>query len=514
MKPFSAPVEDILFSLDHVARAGRLPDWDSGFAAEILTHFAGFAEHEIAPLDGPGDRQGCRIENGRVQMPDGFAECYARYVEQGWHALSLPEAQGGQGLSGPLHGAVSEIFSGACHALQMITGLVPGAARTLERFGTPDQIAAHMPALASGAALATMCLTEGAAGSDLSGIRTRATRHGDGWQITGSKIFISGGDQPLSNHILHLVLARTGAAEDGVRGLSLFLCRNGGDFGPNGITVTRIEEKMGLHASPTCQLAFDAAPAERLGADGEGLKAMFTMMNHARLDVALQGVAHAARASDIARAYAAERKQGRRADGSPAVLSDHADVARMLDQQRFLTLGARAMCHLALVELERGTGPDLVEFLTPLCKIYGTEAGIRAADLGIQILGGYGYLSEYRVEQTYRDARITAIYEGTNGIHALALVTRLLKMENATASFAALLNDLAPDGRLKNDVAAWQELCAGVAQSPDPAAQAHRFVKATLALFERAIWQRIILAAPCHSAPEELMRLAHHAGAD
>jgi 3-(methylthio)propanoyl-CoA dehydrogenase len=507
MTPFRAPVDDILFSLKHLAGAGDLPDWEEDLAAEILGHFAGFAEAEIAPLDGPGDRQGCRLQAGRVQMPDGFRAAYDSYVAQGWHALSLPEAQGGQGLNGVLQGAVSEIFAGACHALQMVTGLVPGAARTLLRFCTPDQIARHLPDLASGAALATMCLTEPGAGSDLSAIRCRARRR-DGtpdWQIDGEKIFISGGDQDLSEEILHLVLARSNAAE-GVRGLSLFLCRNGGARGPNGITVTRIEEKMGLHASPTCQLAFDAAPAELIGAEGEGLRAMFTMMNHARLDVALQGVAHAARASDIARAYAAERRQGRRADGTPAVLADHADVRRMLDAQRRLTLTARAMCHLALVELERGARPALVEFLTPLCKIYGTEAGIRSADLGIQILGGYGYLAEYRVEQCYRDARITAIYEGTNGIHAQTLATRLLRMPGAVEGFVALIGELDAAGTLSTELADWQALVEATRAAVEPEAQG--FAAATFALFERAIWQRIATHADQHPESAEILRLA------
>lgn len=499
MTPFSAPVDDILASLIHVAGAERLPDWDSEMAREILGHFAEFAEGEIAPLDAQGDRQGCRIEGGRVRMPDGFKQAYAAYVAQGWHGVSLPEAQGGMGLSPLLNSALSEVFSGACHALQMVTGLVPGAARVLARFGTPDQIARHMPALASGAALATMCLTEPDAGSDLSAIRTRATRTVDGWRIDGEKIFISGGDQDLCDHILHLVLARTGPVAAGTRGLSLFLCHD-----QDGISVTRIEEKMGLHGSPTCQLAFDAAPAELIGAEGEGLTAMFTLMNHARLDVALQGVAHAARAADIAQRYASERKQGKRADGTPAVLKDHADVARMLGEQQHLTQIARAMCHITLVELEAGTRPALIEFLTPLCKIYGTEAGIKSADLGIQILGGYGYLKEYRIEQTYRDARITAIYEGANGIHALTLATRLLRRAGAAEAFAELIADLDPNGSCAPALRAWLAQVEALRTDPDPSAKAHGFAQDTLALFADALGERIAARAPHLLAPLHL----------
>lgn len=420
MKPFEAPLGDILFSLDRVAQASDLPDWDADLAGEIGAHFAAFAQGEIAPLDEPGDMQGCRLENGRVLMPDGFGTAYAAYSEQGWPSLTAPEEFGGQGL-GPLMLAItSEVFSGANHSLQMVTGLVPGAVRTLLRFGTPDQKARYIPPLGSGETLATMCLTEPEAGSDLSRVRCKATPEGSGWTISGEKIFISGGDQNMSDRILHLVLART--SDDGVKGLSLFLCPcTRADGNRNSVVVTRIEEKMGLHASPTCQLAFDGAEAELIGAEGQGLMAMFTMMNHARLDVALQGVAHAARSYDIACAYAAERVQGRGPDGSAVTLDQHADVRRMLDQIDWLAVSGRGLAHLAFVTMESETAPDLVDFLTPVAKVYCTEAGIKAAELGMQVLGGYGYLREYRLEQTYRDARITSIYEGANGIHARML---------------------------------------------------------------------------------------------
>ncbi|HEY0274621.1 MAG TPA: acyl-CoA dehydrogenase family protein, partial [Paenirhodobacter sp.] len=402
MLPFQAPVEDILFSLDHIAGAARLPDWDADLIREIVQQFARFAEGQVAPVDEAADQAGCRFEQGRVTMPAGLVHAYQAYAEQGWPALTLPEEAGGQGLSGPVEGAVTEIFAGASHALQMVTGLVPGAARTIARFGTPEQQARWLPRLASGDWLATMALTEPGAGSDLSGLRMRATGEPD-WRLSGEKIFISGGDQDLTPRILHLVLARSGDTISGVRGLSLFLVPSHDDTGARlPVSVTRIEEKMGLHGSPTCQMLFDVAPAELLGTQGQGLNAMFTMMNHARLDVALEGVAHAARATHIATAYAAGRKQG----AAGALLNTHADVRRMLDEAEALTLGGRALTHLALVELELGTRPDLVDFLTPLCKFTCTEAGVAAANLGIQVLGGYGYLREYRVEQVLRDARV------------------------------------------------------------------------------------------------------------
>lgn len=509
MKPFAAPLDDILFSLNHVAGAEDVQGWDAELAAQIGRHFADFAEGEIAPLDEPGDRQGCRLENGRVRMPVGFADTYQAYVEQGWPGLAAPEAYGGQGLDGLFPAVTSEIYAGANHSLQMVTGLVPGAVRTLVRFGTDAQKARYIPPLATGECLATMCLTEAGAGSDLSAVRCKAERDGDAWQITGEKIFISGGDQDMSDAILHLVLART--SDDGLRGLSLFLCPSvRADRVRNTIAVERIEEKMGLHASPTCHLVFNAAEAELIGDEGEGLKAMFTMMNHARLDVALQGVAHAARAYDIASTYAAERIQGRNADGSPARLVDHPDVRRMLDKIDRLTLGSRAIAHLAYVVQERGNDPDLLDFLTPVAKVCCTEAGIRAAETGMQILGGYGYLKEYRLEQTYRDARITAIYEGANGIHERMLVTRLLPSSAGDAFEAFVRSELEAVGGEANSecLRLWCAARDSVSRSDRSEFFAHEFMKLTIAVLLRCVWSRIDDAASIHQNPDRICRLA------
>lgn len=504
MKDFAAPLGDIMFCLSHVAGAGTVPDWDGDFAAEIASHFAAFAEGEIAPMDEPGDRQGCRLEGGRVRMPDGYAKLYADYIEQGWPGLTAPEEFGGQGMGAMMLAITSEIFSGANHSLQMVTGLVPGAIRTLLRFGTEEQKTRFIPGLVSGQTLATMCLTEPGAGSDLARVRCKAQKDGDTWAITGEKIFISGGDQDISNDILHLVLART--SDNGVKGLSLFLCpcsRDGGDR--NAVTVTRIEEKMGLHASPTCQLAFDGAEAQLIGAEGQGLLAMFTMMNHARADVALQGVAHAARAYDVASHYAAERTQGRKADGGPAVLSDHADVRRMLDEIDAHALGGRAIAHLAFVTMERGDNPALVEFLTPVAKAICTEGGMRAAELGVQVLGGYGYLQEYRLEQTYRDARIAAIYEGANGIHARMLATRLLAGSEADAFAGFVTGEGFGDHEL---FALWQQARAHLAQADDPTPMAHDFMALTAAVLLHCIWERYLAAAASHTDPARITRVA------
>ena len=504
MIPFEAPTEEILFSLRHVAGVDRLSDWDEETARDILGHFAELAEGAIAPLNASGDAEGARLENGRVRMPEGFAGAYRLIAEGGWQGLTAPEEFGGMGLSPVIGAGVSEVFSGANHALQMVCNLVPGAISTLMRFGTEDQKASWIPRLAGGEVLSTMCLTEPGAGSDLSAIRSRALRDGEGWRIEGEKIFISGGDQDLSDGILHLVLARTGVPEDGVRGLSLFLCP-----GQPGAKVTRIEEKLGLHASPTCHMVFDGAGAELVGAEGEGLKAMFTLMNHARLDVALQGTAHAERAARIARAYAGERRQGRLPDGAAAMLADHADVRRMLDEQAILAMTARAMCHVTLVELEEGGRPALAEFLTALCKVFGSEAGIAAADLGIQILGGYGYLTEYGMEQVWRDARICAIYEGANGIHTRGLATRGLRPGGGAEAFEDLVAELSDgDAGAAEALEAWRHARHWLGNAPDPTPHAEAFYRKTAGLLRRAIWCRIGRVADRHPDPERIRHLA------
>lgn len=491
MIPFSAPVEDIMFSLKHVAGAESVPDWDAELTGEILGHFASFAEGELAPIDESGDAQGCRLEDGAVRMPDGFPEAFRAYAEQGWYGLAAPEEYGGQGMDELTAAAVYEIFAGANHALLQVIGLGPSSIKTILHHGNDEQKARFVPLVASGDAVSTMCITEPGAGSDLSGLRTKATKTDDGWRIDGEKIFITAGDHDLSDDILHLVLARTGERDAGVKGLSLFLCTKS-DAGP-AIKVTRIEEKLGLHASPTCTMTFDNAPAELLGDEGAGLATMFTMMNDARIDVAMQGVAQASRAFAIADAYARERKQGKRKDGTEAFLIDHADIRRMLDEQRSLALGARSMVHIALVELEKGTRPALVDFLTPLCKVFCTEAGIKAADLGIQVLGGYGYVTEYRVSQCWRDARITSIYEGANGIHSLATATRGLRVSDGAGAdgFEALIGELTDHAEVLSLRGTWRDARHAVLRASDPSELAHNFMQLTCELFFRAVWARI-----------------------
>ena len=502
MTPFAAPVAEILYSLEHLGRAGDLPGHDPGTYRQIAEHFGAFAEGTLAPLNATGDREGARLENGRVRMPDGFQAAYRAFCDQGWPGLTLPEDVGGQGMGPLAQGIVTEIFAGANHAFEMITGLVPGAARTLLAFGTPDQCARALPKLASGEWLSTMALTEPGAGSDLSRIKCRADREGAGWQITGEKIFISGGDQDLSDGILHLVLARTSG--EGVDGLSLFYCPSERANGTrNGVAAVRLEDKLGIHASPTCQLQFDRAEAELMGDEGGGLRAMFTVMNHARLSVALEGVAHAARARAIAEAHAGIRVQGR-----DAPIATHADVARMLGEIQIREIGARGIVHLALVAMESGAQRDLVELLTPVAKVFATDAGFEAADIGIQVLGGYGYLEDYGMAQVLRDARITRIYEGTNGIHALTLVTRLLRQAAPLEAFDALVCDTPG---LSEPHAQWREAWADVARAADPRPLAHGFMGLTAELAHQFVWARAADSADAHPDPPRLHALVRRA---
>lgn len=489
MYPFKAPTQEILTSIERVAATNALRDWDTELAENIIIHFSMFAEEVLAPLNGPGDIQGAALLNGRVRMPDGFSEAYAQLAADGWQGLTAPEEYGGQNVHPLIAAGISEIFSGANHSFQMVCGLVPGAVRTLLNFGTEEQKSNWIPGLSSGEYLSTMCLTESGAGSDLSRIRTKASNKNGSWKISGEKIFISGGDQDLSEGIFHLVLARTGKPESGLKGLSLFICPSHVGNTRNTISVLRLEKKMGLHASPTCHLLFDDAHAELLGKEGEGLTAMFTMMNYARTDVALQGVGHASRAHQIANEYASTRVQGRTTDGSSAVLSDHADVRRMLDTQKSLASGGRAMCHITLAQSLTGAPQRLLDVLTALCKVYCSEAGTTAADLGIQVLGGYGYLHDYGVEQIWRDARITAIYEGANGIHARSLATRGFQQPETKNAFIELMESLFDDEN-NHAVRQWCELSEPLLSSENPEHNAQQLAKITAELFSHASTNR------------------------
>jgi alkylation response protein AidB-like acyl-CoA dehydrogenase len=507
MIDYRAPTAELLFAMVHGAGARRMTNWDDEIAGHVLQEAARFVEGEIAPLDPVADASHAVLSDARVHLPPALVAAYGNYRDAGWTTLSADEEYGGQGLPHVLGGALTEMLAGACVSLQMVMALGQAAARAIAVSGSTDQKARYLPRLIRGEWLATMCLTESQAGSDLSTTRTLAEPAGDGsYRIRGEKIFISGGDHDLTQNILHLVLARTPGAPAGVKGLSLFLCPARLDDGSrNAVSCLRLEEKMGMHASPTCQLAFDGARAELLGGEGRGLACMFVMMNTQRIETALQGVGLAEVAGQRARAYAAERLQGKAADGKgPVTINRHADVRRMLLRQIALTEGCRALVYRIQVELELGSNPALVDFLTPVCKAFASDSACEAADLAIQIHGGYGYLTEYRVEQILRDARITRIYEGTNGIQAITLVERLLRQADGAPAAAFITDveqaislavpDMARD--LEEALMHWNhaaEIAAGADGERKPAADA--FLRLTGLVALGAAWARMEMAA-------------------
>ncbi|WP_448677625.1 acyl-CoA dehydrogenase [Delftia acidovorans] len=463
---YQPPLQDIRFVQQHWL--GAEADWRRMPAhealdqetADMVVEAAGrFCADVLAPLNGPADLQGCRLEEGRVRTPDGFPEAYAAFVEAGWPALACAPEAGGQGLPQLLDAALHEMLASANHGWTMYPGILHGAYACLHAHGDAHLRATYLPHIVSGRWLATMCLTEPQAGSDLGLLRSQARPRGDGsYSLDGSKIFISGGDQDMSENIVHLVLARLPDAPAGTRGLSLFLAprgipQDGGGFLPNAIHCDGIEKKMGIKGSATCAMRFEGAQAWLVGQPHQGLAAMFVMMNSARLHVGLQGLGHAEMAGQLARAYAAERRQ-MRAQPRPADAQGPADpialqpaVQRMLVDLRVWTEGMRAIAgwvahQLDLAEQapdaeERAQAHALASLLTPVVKSFFTERGFALASEALQVFGGYGYVHEYRIEQTLRDARIAMIYEGTNQIQALDLLQR-----KVTASGGAALAPL------------------------------------------------------------------------
>ncbi|MDO8606393.1 MAG: acyl-CoA dehydrogenase family protein [Phaeospirillum sp.] len=520
MIDYRTPLPDLLFALKHGADAARLPHWDEELASDVMTHAATMVDGIIAPLDPIGDMEGTHLVEGRAVMPAAFVDAFRQFKDGGWPGLAVAEEDGGQGLPHILASVLSEMLSGACITYQMVLSLAHGAMRTLIASGSEAQRKTWVPRLASGDYLATMCLTEPQAGSDLGLARTMATPAEDGsWRISGGKIFISGGDQNLTDgRIMHLVLARTPGAPAGVKGLSLFLSPSHlPDDSRNPISVVRLEEKMGMHASPTCQIAFDGAWAEIIGAPGEGLKRMFTMMNAERLDVAVQGVGLAEVAMQRSLAYAAERKQGRAgASEGPDVISRHGDVRRMLMTQMALAMGCRALVMRTLVDLELNETPALMELMTPVCKAFVTDAAQEAASLAIQIHGGYGFLREYRVEQIARDARITPIYEGTNGIQAQTVAGRVIRLDNGAAlrefkaeiDGAAAIAVPATAAALIQALAAMDKATTAILPRRDVGLIATSYLRLLGLVAFAAAWARLEAAAEAAPNPERVRACA------
>ena len=462
---FTAAVADQRFVLEHVVKIDELAATERFAAASpdvvdaVLEGVGQFASGEWAPLNREGDTVGAKWSPDGVHMPASFIKAYKEYVEGGWGTIGVPEDFGGQGLPFAIQTAVLDTLGSANMGFALCPTLTVGAIEALIHHGSPEQQALYLPHLATGEWTGTMNLTEPQAGSDVGALRATAKPLGDGkWSIKGTKIYISFGDHDMADNIVHLVLARTPDAPAGTRGISLFLVpkfRLDDDGTPgafNDVRVVSIEHKMGLHASPTCVLSFgdnDDCVGELIGAEHAGMRAMFTMMNNARLNVGLQGVQIAEGATQKAVGYALERVQSARAGSAvkDAVrIVDHPDVRRMLLRMKAQTQAARALVYYAAGQVDRaglgdGAAKNRLEVVTPLAKAHGTDIGNEVASLGIQVHGGMGYVEETGAAQYFRDARITPIYEGTNGIQAADLVGRKLALDNGGA-FAALVADM------------------------------------------------------------------------
>ena len=464
---YAAPLEEMRFVLDRLAglpEIAALPGFEDAqpdVVEAILTEAARFASEVLAPLNATGDRQGCRWEGGRVTTPDGFPLAYRQFVDAGWHAMPVSSAIGGQGMPALLSSAVAEMWKSANLAFSLCQMLTIGAVEALAHHASDELKARFLPKMVAGEWTGTMNLTEPQAGSDLSAVRTRAEPDGEHYRLFGSKIFITWGEHDVAENIIHLVLARLPDAPVGTRGISLFvapkfLVAPDGSLGArNDLSCVSIEHKLGIHASPTAIMSYgdkEGAIAYLVGEPNHGLEYMFTMMNHARLNVGLEGVAVAEAAYQKAVAYARTRVQGRPIGGSErASIIHHPDVRRMLMDMKARTEAMRALAYVTAACMDRARhhpDPDerrrsqgRVEFLTPVVKGWSTETSINIASTGIQVHGGMGYVEETGAAQYLRDARITTIYEGTTGIQAIDLIGRKLVRDNG-ANAAALISDI------------------------------------------------------------------------
>src|SRR5579863_4103978 len=456
---YAAPLADMRLVLDAF---GNLPDEAAEVADAVLGEAAKFAENELAPLNQPGDRIGSVLENGVVRTPPGFREAYRKFVEGGWNGLTCEPEIGGQGLPLALAVPLTEMWNSACMGWALCPLLNSGAIELLQAHGSPEQKRLYLDKMVSGEWTGTMNLTEPQAGSDLGALRSRAVpasdaRWGEHYRISGQKIFITYGDHDLCDNIIHMVLARTPDAPPGSRGISLFLVPKflpDGDGKPgerNDLRPLRLEEKLGIHASPTCVMSYGdegGAIGWRIGEENRGLECMFTMMNSERLLVGVQGVAIAERAYQQALDYARTRVQGQPVgssrDAGPLPIVHHPDVRRMLLSMRAATEAMRALTYLAAaaIDCSRRAGDEQSRFraqrradlLIPVVKAWCTDLGVEIASVGVQVHGGMGYIEETGAAQYLRDARITPIYEGTNGIQANDLVGRKLGRDQGEAA--------------------------------------------------------------------------------
>ncbi|MCL4776499.1 MAG: acyl-CoA dehydrogenase C-terminal domain-containing protein [Gammaproteobacteria bacterium] len=464
MSEYHAPVKEMLFVLRHVAgldAVSRLPGYEDvtpDLVESVLTEAALLATNVIAPTNRIGDAVGTRVEDGQVIVPPEFTSAYREFTGGGWAGLSQNPDFGGQGLPYLVGVAVEEMWQAANLAWSLGPLLTQGAARAIEAHGSEAQRALYLPRMVAGEWSGTMNLTEPQAGSDLAAVRSQAVPDGDRYRITGQKIFITWGDHDMTANVVHLVLARLPDAPPGTRGLSLFLVpkfipqADGKPGARNSVHVVSVEHKLGIHGSPTCVMAFEGAVGELMGGKNQGLACMFTMMNHARLGVGMEGIAIAERAYQQARAYARERVQGRvpGIEGRAAIIH-HGDVRRMLLTMKAQIEAMRGVACIAAASLDhahRATDPAerarhqaRVDLLTPVVKGWCTETGQQLTSVGLQVHGGMGYVEETGAAQHFRDGRITTIYEGTTGIQAADLVGRKI-LGDGGAALQALIADM------------------------------------------------------------------------
>ena len=488
---FVAPVADQVFAMRVNARIAELAGSERFSAASddmvsaIAEGIGQFAAGEFAPLRRIGDTEGARAQDGVVSLPDGYAQAYRAFVEQGWNSVAGPADHGGQGLPFTLACCVLESLGGANLGFSLLPMLTVGAIDALDHHGSDRLKQIYLERLVSGEWSGTMNLTEPQAGSDVGALRSTATpiaegEHAGKWLIKGTKIFITWGEHDLADNIVHLVLARTPGAPAGSRGISLFVVPKfhvlpDGSLGErNDVRVVSIEHKLGIHASPPCVMSYgdnDACIGELVGAENEGLKAMFTMMNSARINVGSQGVQIAEAALQLASAYARDRIQSARAgaaDKSPVAIVEHPDVRRVLLRMRALTEGGRALLYYTAGQVDRGAlglagAQERADILVPMLKAWGTDMGCEVTSLGVQIHGGMGFIEETGAAQLYRDARIAPIYEGTNGIQAADLVTRKLGYRGG-AALIELFDEMLGDAAGHDELLALVRDCRDVAQ--------------------------------------------------
>jgi len=453
---YRAPVSEITFLLENVLGGARLgetelfADATLDTAAAIFDEAAKLAEGVIAPLNRVGDEQGAKLENGVVRCSPGFKAAYQALATGGWVGMNGPEAYGGMGMPMALTVAVNEMMSSACLSLALNPLMTQGQIEAFEHHASDALKDIYLEKLVSGQWTGTMNLTEPQAGSDVGALSTKAVDNGDGsYSVTGQKIFISWGDHDVAENIVHLVLARLPEGAAGTRGISLFavpklIPDEAGNPGvANSLHAVSLEHKLGLHGSPTAVMAFEGATGWMVGAENGGMAAMFTMMTNARLGVGIQGLSQAEAAYQMALAYAHERKQGRTPVEGESAIIGHADVRRNLMTMKALTQTARAICLDCAISLDlaRANNDEAqaarAAFLTPIAKAFGTDTGCEVAELGVQVHGGMGFIEETGAAQLYRDVRVTAIYEGTNGIQAMDMVGRKLK-DGGKAAFALL----------------------------------------------------------------------------